>query len=265
MELGLYNGFLGAVGLDGETFYYENPLRTLTGHFKERSRWFEVACCPPNVAKLMGNLGTFIFSTNQDRVVIHLYIESTLRIPGTSNSVSIKTDAPWSGDVEITWKGEVALAVRIPGWSNGYESSIDGTVKDGYLYLPSTTNGTLKLKFSFEARRMYANTKTGKHEVAIVRGPLVYCLEDVDNDIDVDNAVLENAALEEGPTIKILGNKIIPIVAQGREVKSFDNTKLYNTKPPEYGVLKDLMFIPYYARANRGGTGGMRVWCPYRH
>lgn len=119
MEIDLYNGFLGAVGLDGKTFYYDNPLRTFTDHPKERSRWFQVACCPPNGATLLGNLGAYIFSTDEDYVFIHLYIASEFRIPDSDAVISVKTDIPWTGEVEMTWTGNISLAIRIPGWSKG--------------------------------------------------------------------------------------------------------------------------------------------------
>lgn len=261
MEIGLYNGFLGAVGLDGESFYYENPLRTYTNHLKERSRWFEVACCPPNVAKLLGNLGTFIFSTQDDIVAVHLYIQSSLKVPGTDAVVSIKTNAPWSGEVEITWTGTVALALRIPGWAGGYTSSVPGEVKEGYLYLPRATDGKAEIVFNMKPQIFYANTKTGKNEVCIMRGPLVYCIEDVDNDIDVDNVVVSTATVKDGPPLKISTDEVIPVIAKGGEFKAKNSSKLYDTQAWERSEDKDLTFIPYYARANRGGKGGMRVWC----
>lgn len=261
MEIGLYNGFLGAFGLDGESFYYQNPLRTCTNHPKERSQWFEVACCPPNVAKLLGNLGTFIFSILEEVVIVHLYIDSTLRVPGTDAIVSMKTRAPWSGEVEITWNGTIALALRIPGWATGFKSSITGEAKDGYLYLPKATNGKVELVFDIKPRFFYANTKTGKNEICIMRGPLVYCVEDVDNDIDVDSVALSATSIRDGSPLKIATDEIIPVIARGRELKNSNPTKLYDVHEWEQSEEQDLIFIPYYARANRGGRGGMRVWC----
>ncbi|KAI5462772.1 hypothetical protein BGZ63DRAFT_412542 [Mariannaea sp. PMI_226] len=261
MEIALYNGFLGAVGLDGESFYYENPLRTYTGHPKERSRWFEIACCPPNVAKMLGNLGTFIYSAEDESVAVHLYIESTLEVPGTDAVVSMKTNAPWTGEVEISWTGTVALSLRIPGWARGYKSSVTGEVKDGYLYLPKATDGKVDVVFGIEPRIFYANTKTGKNEACIMRGPLVYCIEDVDNAIDVDNIALSAGSVKDGSPLKILTDEVIPVVAKGREFKNKNNAKLYDDQPWEQSEEKELVFIPYYARANRGGKGGMRIWC----
>lgn len=263
MEIGLYNGFLGAVGLDGETFYYENPLRTFTDRPKERSRWFQVACCPPNVAKLLGNLGAYIFSIKDEYVVIHLYIASELKVPGSDAVVTVKTDAPWTGEVEVTWKGSVALAIRIPGWAKGgFRSSIEGgEVKDGYLYLPASSDGHLSIIFDMEPRKMYAHPRTGKNDVCIMRGPLVYCIEDADNDLDIDQIALTAGPVKEGTPFTILDHKVVPVIAKGRKLDVSGPNKLYDDEDWSRGEEQNLVFIPFFARANRGGRGGMRVWC----
>ncbi|KAF9873806.1 hypothetical protein CkaCkLH20_08540 [Colletotrichum karsti] len=264
MEIGLYNGFLGAVGLDGESFYYENPLRTFTGSPKERSRWFQVACCPPNVAKLLGNLGAFIFTMHGRYVAIHLYIGSVLEVPSSDAVVTVKTKAPWDWEVEITWTGTLSLALRIPGWAENYtvNGAMAGShVKDGYLYLAERSDGRFKITFNPRPRFMYANTKVGKNEVCIMRGPLVYCIEDVDNDVDIDNVTLSEGLLQDGAQLRILDHEVTTVEARGRELKNADNSKLYDSRPWKRGEKKYLTFIPYYARANRGGNGGMRVWC----
>lgn len=266
MEIGLYNGFLGAVGLDGGSFYYDNPLRTKTGKPKERSTWFEVACCPPNVAKLLGLMGSLIYSFKDNLVAVHLYIESTFTVPNTDVVVSQKTNMPWSGDVEISVKGgETALALRIPGWADGYTSSVKGEVKDGYLYLPPTKDANIKLTFPLKARKVYANPKTEKDEICIMRGPLVYCIEGVDNkDVNVDNIALLDGPVEEAKPTKIATvDEVIPIVTAGKELESsvVKEPSLYRSEPWKYGEQeKELTFVPYFLRANRGGDGGMRVW-----
>ena len=173
----------------------------------------------------------------------------------------MKTKAPWSGEVEISWTGTVALSLRIPGWARSYKTSVSGEVKDGYLYLPKATDGKIDIVFDLEPRFFYANTKTGKNEVCIMRGPLVYCIEDVDNDIDVDNIALCTASVRDGSPRKVQTDEVIPVIAKGREFRNKNSTKLYDDQPWEQSEEKELVFIPYYARANRGGKGGMRIWC----
>lgn len=160
MELGLYNGLLGAIGLDGVTFYYGNPLRTYTDDPKVRTPWLECACCPPNVAKLFGLLGTLIYSFDDNLVAIHLYIGSSFNVPGTDIVISQKSQMPWSGDVEVIIKGTTTLALRIPGWAKGYTCSVSGEERDGYLHIQSLSQLEVKLKFYMEARKVYTNPKT---------------------------------------------------------------------------------------------------------
>ncbi|KAK5279257.1 hypothetical protein LTR40_008063 [Exophiala xenobiotica] len=281
MEVALYNGFLGAVGLDGASFYYENPLRTYTHHPKHRSTWFEVACCPPNTAKLLGQLGTLIYSFQPGLVVIHLFIQSEVRVPGTGTgtgtddevTVSMTTDMPWSGDVTINVTGgTTALAIRIPSWAQGeyeYTCSVGGaTVKGGYLFIPSSkvqeTTRSISLKFALTPRKVYANPRTDKDEVCVMRGPLVYCLEDVDNPgIDVDNVAFVDGPIRLGETKKIGPlERVVPILATGKVLDTDGwEDSLYGPKPWKYKEEeRQLVFIPYFLRANRGGNGGMRVW-----
>ena len=264
MEVALYNGFLGAVGLDGSSFYYQNPLRTLTGCPKERNTWFEVACCPPNVAKLLGDLGSHIYSFQDGVVAVHLYIESTCDVPGTDIVVSQKTNMPWAGDVEISVRGKTGLALRIPSWAEGYTCSAQGAVKDGYIQLPATEESTriINLTLPITARKVYANPKTNKDEVCIMRGPLVYCVEDVDNSVDVDHIAVVDGPVKEAPAKKIATvEDVIPITATGKELVNPNWSSLYSSQPWKFSEEdKPLVYIPYFLRANRGGNGGMRVW-----
>ncbi|KAL2820168.1 hypothetical protein BDW59DRAFT_181528 [Aspergillus cavernicola] len=229
MEIGLYNGFLGAVGLDGGSFYYQNPLRTYTGHPKERSEWFEV--------------GVLAFA-----------------VPGTDVVVSQTTNMPWSGDVQITVKGTTALALRIPTWANGYTTSVEGEARDGYLYIPESNDQEVKLAFTLNARKLYPNPAIEKDQICIMRGPLIYCIEDVDNDVDVDRVGLMDDSVSDGEPIDIAAvSGVIPVEARGRELVK-GGTQLYALAPWKYGNVKSLVYVPYFLRANRGGKGGMTVW-----
>ncbi|KAJ5833267.1 hypothetical protein N7474_001578 [Penicillium riverlandense] len=266
MEVGLYNGFLGGVGLDGCSFYYENPLRCYAGKPKERSRWFEVACCPPNVAKLLGLLGSLIYSYKQGVVAVHLYIESSFTLPGTDVVVSQKSGMPWAGDVEMTVQGSTALALRIPGWADGYTCSVAGKEENGYLHIPAAAvvGQTVKLHFGMRTRKVYAHPRTGKDEVCIMRGPLVYCMEEIDNDgVDMDNVAMVDGPIKEGEPMSIGSvSSVIPAIAEGRQLSvDVTGSPLYRSYPWKYAPeAKRLVYVPFFLRANRGGPGGMRVW-----
>lgn len=268
MEAALYNGFLGAVGLDGRSFYYENPLATYTGHPVPRSTWFDVACCPPNVAKLLGSLGPLIYSSRDGVVAVHLWIASNITVsPTDGTTVSQKTDMPWSGEVELSVQGpsSVALALRIPGWAvSGFTCSVAGEMRQGYLHLPPLKNCTIQLHFPLDPRKVYAHPKTGKDEVALMLGPVVYCIEDVDNEpVLVDYVALTDGPIRTG-TPKAIGtvDSVIPIHAAGKVLEDTERPSLYGSTPWQWSKeTKELVFVPYFLRMNRGGNGGMHVWC----
>jgi DUF1680 family protein len=208
-------------------------------------------------------MGSLIYSFKDDMVAIHLYIESTLRVPDTDIVITQKSNLPWSGDVEIKVQGTTALALRIPSWANDYKCSVSGEVRNGYLYLPASKDAEITLTFAMKPRKVFANPKTGKNEVCIMRGPLVYCIEDVDNDVDVDNVFVTPTEFKEGKATSIASvQDVVPVTAKGKEITNSNNMPLYGQKPWEFGDEKELTFIPYFLRANRGGKGGMRVWCP---
>lgn len=270
MEISLYNAFLGAISMEGDAFYYQNVLRTISGKPKERSKWFGVACCPPNVAKLLGSMGSLIYSFQPQKpmVAIHLYIESEIRVPGTDITISQKTNMPWSGEVDIKVSGTTALALRIPGWAagSGYECSIAGEERDGYLYIASSTNAHIRLSLPLSARKVYANPRTDKNEICIMRGPLVYCFEDVDNsNVDVDNIALVDGQVQEAEKLSIAGvEQVVTIRTKAKQLENaVSGTSLYGGSPWRYGAQEaEVIAIPYFLRANRGGNGAMRVWTP---
>jgi DUF1680 family protein len=303
METCLYNAFLGAVSTEGNAFYYQNVLRTVRNQPKERSKWFGVACCPPNVAKLLGSLGSLIYSTSTDKmrvaVAIHLYIASEVTIPGTNVTIRQTTNMPWSGDVAITITGDaaamgttIALALRIPSWTSQpghFTCSTAGELRDGYLHVALDRGAlnpvgpvTIRLSFHVAPRIMYANPQTGKDELCLARGPLVYCIEDVDNaDTDIDVLALEDTPVREGPEMQIAGVEgVVPLIAKGKQLalarwesecedggggqaqaQGQSKRTLYGSRPWRYeDISQDVVAVPYFLRANRGGNGAMRVW-----
>lgn len=269
METGLYNGFLGAVSIEGDAFYYQNVLRTVSGQPKHRSKWFGVACCPPNVAKLLGSLGSLIYSTKleQNLVAVHLFIESELRVPGTNVIITQKTDLPWTGKVVISVKGTMGLALRIPSWAAGvYSCSMDGIVKDGYLYIEPHSDFNVTLELPVNPRKLYANPLTGKDDICIARGPLIYCIEDVDNtNVDVDNMILLDSPVEDGKSLRIAGvDNVMTVTTSARQMQSaraHGAQPLYRNRPWDFeDQVRQVVAVPYFLRANRGGDGAMRVW-----
>lgn len=267
MELCLYNSFLGALSMNGDAFYYQNVLRTVGGAPKERSKWFGVACCPPNVARLLNSMGTLIYTVDPTRnlVAIHLYVESDLTVPHTSAVIRQTTAMPWSGEVTIEVQGTAALAVHIPTWAHsagGFTCSMEGELRDGYFYISEVTNRKVELKLAMSPLHIYANPRTDKDEICITRGPLVFCLEDVDNtEVNIDNVALVNSPLKDGlPSTIASVDNVVTVHARGRQLVNPRWTTLYGSAPWQYGEEVELVAIPYFLRANRGGNGAMRVW-----
>ncbi|KZO97219.1 glycoside hydrolase family 127 protein [Calocera viscosa TUFC12733] len=259
-------------GEGGVAFYYQNPLTTFSGHGKARSKWFDVACCPPNVAKVFGLLGelAYSYSEKEKKLAVHFFVSSEWTARGVH--VKQETALPWSGTVRLTInsKSPVALAVRIPGWArDSYTSSVQGTVQDGYLHLPprAWAGESVELDFLCVPRRVFPHPRTGKVEVAIARGPLVYCAEGVDNPslpLHATGLVLSSPLSEEPPQA-LAGIPNVPvIVAKGRAVDEswWEDGALYTDEEERarWGEVREVRLVPYFLRANRGGDGAMQVW-----
>ena len=273
MERALLNCVLGAVSMQGGSFYYENPLATVAGAPWNRSKWFEVSCCPPNVAKLLGLLPSLPFSTRESTstIAIHLFLGSnfTTKLNGKDVSLKMETNVPWEGSVKITvdTQTKIELAIRIPSWAaDDYKSSEKGEVKDGYLYIPigpSSSSTVIDLYLPTAPKFVYAHPKTRKNEVAITRGPLVYCAESPDNEFDLENTFVHAKDIKEVRKIDIAGVKDVPILEVRAKVKTAParNEPLYNARgtnlDPEE---KPVILLPFFLRMHRGGSGAMRVW-----
>jgi len=207
MERALYNGVLSGVSLDGKQFFYANPLtvypnprsHTLGGHLRPtRQDWFGCACCPPNIARLLASLGQYVYSAGGRTGYVHLFAQgrARLEIGGQAVEVIQRTAYPWKETVRITVRPEkeadFTLAVRIPGWCRGASVTVNGKawklgshMKKGYVYVERTwTKGDrIDLTLPMPVERIGAHPKVRMNagRVALQRGPVVYCLEEVDN------------------------------------------------------------------------------------
>lgn len=136
-------------------------------------------------------------------------------------------------------------------------------MRDGYLHLPPVTDSVVELNFPLEPRKVYANPLTGKDEVAVMMGPLVYCIEDVDNEsVDVDYVALTDGAVAKGTPKSIATvEDVIPLHTPGKTLVNSQWSTLYGSSPWKWSEeTRDLVLVPYFLRMNRGGSGGMRVW-----
>lgn len=276
MELALYNGALAGISLDGEGYFYVNPLadRGTT----RRQRWFRCACCPPNIARLLASLPGYIYGLSSRGVWIHLYVQSrvNLEIDGTPVELVQKTRYPWDGEIEITVqpRNEVTFSVflRIPGWSRKPEVLVNGEpvsqpIEAGkYLEIRRLwkPGNQVKLVIPMPIERIVCHTNVMENHdrVALRRGPLIYCVEQADNpDFDVWDLVLPLDSKVEAEWKPNLLNGVVVISGEANAVNSGDGGALYKVEDRAHIEMRPVRFraIPYYAWANRD-PGPMTVW-----
>jgi len=259
MEKALYNGVLSGIQLDGKRFFYVNPLEVIPGisgklfGFKHvlpvRQGWYACACCPPNVARLLTSLQRYIWGTTNETIFAHLFVGGTSRF-GIGGGVEIETITkfPWEGSVKYVIKpdqesSKFTLAIRLPGWStqtkvtqNGEYVDIEAIDKNGYLYFEREWKfgDTIELMLDMRIRRIYANTavRSDANCTALMRGPIVYCIEQADN-----GPLLSAIRLPRTSeiTYKIFENGKLTgmtyLEAEGIRLSSKDDS-LYSEEPP---------------------------------
>ena len=274
LEQALYNGVLSGVSLDGTRFFYENPLASPGG--VSRKPWFGVACCPPNLARLLASLGQYIYSANQSAVAVHLYVQGSARFTVHDQEVTVRqeTEYPWDGTVRLIVSPrrpvEFALYLRWPGWCREVAVRINGEIVDpagqierGYLRLARvwSDGDTVELRMAMPVERVYAHplVRADVGAVALQRGPLVYCLEEIDNLAPLERVALPpEAPLTAQIEPDLLGGTVI-IRGEGRvlDEQGWGDT-LYRHEPSMTRPAT-LTAVPYHTWNNRG-AGRMCVW-----
>jgi uncharacterized protein len=275
MELALYNGALSGLSLDGTRFFYENPLESTGGH--HRWIWHRCPCCPPNISRLVTSVGSYHYAVAEGEVAVHLYGESTARLDlGSAGAVRIaqETRYPWDGAVRISVAPEkpaaFALSLRIPGWAtgatltlNGQPVDLAGCLVNGYARLERTWNegDVIDLALTLVPRTLWAhpNVRHDAGRVAMMRGPLVYCLEGADNGAGLNGVVLgEVPAAASTAVLPALGGAVAIDVEVEREVAKDWGADLYRAAPP-HRLRDKARFVPYHLWDHRD-PGEMLVW-----
>lgn len=290
MELCLYNAVLTAMSWDGTAFTYVNQLASSDQNLSKREDWFTVACCPPNLLRILGQIGGYIWRydcdnhTNRASIDVNLYVPSKLRFTVGDGEVEIRQDSkwPWAGEITFAIRSgikDLSLNLRIPGWTSGWTlepSCPMATIEKGYLSLPYdylTSNQTFKLSIPLTSEWIVQNALSGRNTVSLRRGPIIYCVEDFDNTWVQDhfkgtfvdtNAVLIETEIKDDCTqdsyIRLTlenGTKVLDL-SRVRPNPSMSETYFAEQLRASKDIEK-LHFVPYYFRANRGGKGHMRV------
>ncbi len=287
IERALYNGINSGMSLDGALYCYRNPLAfDPSNGDKIRNPWYDTTCCPPNLERTFASLPGYFYSTSNDGIYLHLYDNSELDWHlenGTALKIQQKTNYPWDGGVDVTvtpvQPSEFTFYLRIPGWSDHTQVTINGKPAPGVnpgKYLPIqrrwSPGDTIHLQFEMTPQILEANARviedTGR--AAVQRGPLIYCLEQLDQPagVEVTEVALDlgqdaGAVFHEELALDLLDGIIVLHHTGAVYEKAESRSGLYfrYTTEPRKARKVQLTFIPYYAWANRTATQ-MQVWTP---
>lgn len=265
IERVLYNGVLSGMSLDGKSFFYENPLEiNLSEHFEsrygkrkfpitQRVECFSCSCCPPNLNRLLPSLGNYIYALDGDVLYVNQFIASSLSENGIK--ASIDTAYPSNGKVTINAEGVSKLAIRIPFWCDSFGINKSYTIENGYAIVDAA--GETKVDFYMLPKMIWADPRVIRDagKVCIMRGPVVYCAESVDNGENLHRLSIpskfhctESKSTEFGlPTLEITAFEKAPY-----------KNSLYSSKAPAKSEIK-VKLVPYNCFANRGESD-MLVW-----
>ncbi len=282
MERALYNGVMSGVSLDGEHYFYVNPMaaypKALSGHNStaRRFRWHGCACCPPNLARLLTSLGGYIYSQTPKEAFVHLYVngKADVKIGGQNVVLTQKTEYPWSEKVRITVSpenpAEFTVSVRIPGWCrnaalkvNGKKVQLSSITRKGYARIDRewAKGDKIDLLFPMPVERLRSHPKVRANvgRTALQRGPVVYCLEEADNGPDLNGIALPSGSkLAVKMEKRLLGG--VPVIT-GRAIREdarSSGNELYGTGGTKTKSTT-IKAIPYSLWANRR-EGEMLVW-----
>jgi len=278
MELQLFNGALAGMQLDGQRYFYVNPLevnpriarlRKDTRHvLPVRPKWHACACCPPNLARLITSLGSYLYSEDDETVYSHLFVGSSAK---TSHArIALETAYPWKGEAcyilsECSGR-EFSLSIHIPGHVRKLCIRVNGEqiapeIKNGYCAITRAWQDGDKVEVLFDMppRRIYANPLvcSAAGQAAIARGPIIYCIEGSDNGRDLSCLRLpRESTLRAAEYDDALLGGVVAIEADA--IRETPTASLYQEAAPQSESVT-LRAIPYYAWSNRG-ENEMRVF-----
>ncbi len=285
LEKTLYNGALCGISLSGDHFFYGNPLASDNNY--QRSEWFGTACCPSNIARLVESLGNYVYASSPNEIWVNLFVGSNTNILLKKGNVGLQQQSnyPWDGAVKLTINPDskiiFPLHLRIPGWatnkpapgttyqfSDHLKEDIQITVngkaakyimQNGYAVIINEwkKGDVVQLNLPMPVRRITAidSLKADRNKVAFQRGPLVYCVEQLNDEGKDKNFIVPDDVKFETFFNKDLLTGIVVIKASVTFLKpSTNGNELKN-------YAGAITAIPYYSWANRGKSA-MQVWLP---
>jgi DUF1680 family protein len=292
LERAVFNSTISGVALDGKSFFYPNPLASKGDY--QRSKWFDCACCPTNLCRFIPSIPGYVYATRDDALYVNLFVQGSadLELNGRKVRVEQETVYPWNGPVTIkltpqAGNQQMTVHVRIPGWArneafasdlyryldgsgekstlevNGKE--IDFVAEKGYAKITRRwqPGDTVTLHLPMPVLRVIARdeVEADRGRMAIMRGPLVYCIEwpDVPGG---DLVVPDEAPLDIDFRNELLGGMQV-VTGTARRTRPIAEASANGNGSKQISVTEEVAFtaIPYYAWAHRG-PGEMAVWLP---
>ena len=290
MELAIYNSSLSGLSHSGDHFFYANPLAAYPGvnpqgrwhedmedgHHR-RTPWFHCPCCPPNISRLIASIGEYAYSQAGDRVYVQMYQDNAVSLDVGGGEIRLvqETQYPWDGAVRITanmaQNTAFELALRIPDWCYDYQLSVNGEAQTavterGYVLLSRewSDGDTIELTLAMPVERVmpHPSIRQTAGQIALQRGPLVYCLEEVDNGPRLANVCIpENSALDASYDSELFGGVSVISGKALRIEPAEESSALYrhHSRAGYNEAAFTFKAIPYFLWANRE-PGEMRVW-----
>ena len=295
-ETAIYNTVLAGIAMDGKSFFYVNPLAvwphicmegTSRSHVKSvRQKWFGCACCPPNIARTLASLGEYAFFVTEEGFWVNFFLSGKFEfyVGGSLYEAEARTGYPFDGRYELSLHrkgtdgntrnsfGEIRFRIpsHVRGWKlfcrreSGMFEQISCSVDKGYAVLSGefSSNETIAIEFDMPARFVHADprVRADAGRVALVKGPLVYCLEEIDNGKNLEQLLVDPKEVPKEIFDDKLLQGTLKLSAKGYRCKEKgrDSDVLYDSSDVVYEKT-DLTFIPYAYWGNRA-PGEMIVW-----
>jgi DUF1680 family protein len=284
MERALVNAIAESTSLDGTRFFYSSPLQLRTHRDgvheqapSERASWYDCACCPPNLARLLASLHGYVATTAGDRVRLHLLADGVITFG--ERVLTVRTEYPWDGRVSLRFEApyDGVLEVRVPGWVSDAALTVDGDPRpierspQGYLVIDGTdapfATAELVLAMPVVVRDPHPHLDASRGTVAVTRGAVVYCLEQADlpEGVEMEDVVVDltgTLTIESGALVDAVGWRAPAIRGYGLvRPRPAETYPVHATAPAVETDAFPLRLVPYALWGNRA-PGAMRVWLP---
>lgn len=268
IERTMYNGIMSGISLDGKSFFYENPLEidpdfnNINTSTKVKERFpitqrvevFDCSCCPPNIMRFVASISGLIYGFDDNTVYINQYMNSEGDVNGIK--ISQKTDYPNNGKITVRCNSnKKQIAFRIPCWCKSFNINKKYSIKNGYAYVDLDSEENIELELDMPVRIISANRRihSDAGRIAVMRGPVVYCAEGIDNGADI-----KSIALPAESVFELAESEFLLPILKTEAYRPFGSDSLYYEAVDDYEKIP-LTLIPYYAFANRGESE-MQVW-----